>query len=61
MTKNMFYGTIGLDDVVPCGVYQGTQLWEVIEKDPKYVNHMISEYKLFELDNEAYEQLQKLL
>jgi hypothetical protein len=46
---------MGLDDRFRFGQYKGKPLWEVLEKDRRYVVWCIDEIPGFELDDEAWE------
>jgi hypothetical protein len=58
----MPYPPRSLNWKIPFGQYKGSELWLVIETDPHYVEWLITEAEMkIELDNEAYEALQKEL
>ena len=53
---------MGLDDKFRFGLYQGQELWSVLEYDPRYIDWCIENVGGFLLDNEAwdaYQQTQK--
>lgn len=58
------YPPIGLDDRMRFGKHgpkngePGTELWEVLEKDPSYVTWLIEEAGV-QLDDEAFSEYQK--
>lgn len=46
--------TLSLHSVINFGQFKGRTIREIIEQDPRYVNWLIEEKKMFLLDNEAY-------
>lgn len=46
--------TLSLSSILTFGQFKGYSLREVIQQDPRYVNWLIEEKKMFLLDDEAY-------
>lgn len=54
------YGVFGLDDSINFGIFNGSEVYEVIQKNPKWIRAAIED-ALIELDNEAYKFYQECL
>ena len=46
--------TLSLYSVINFGQFKGCTIREIIKQDPRYVNWLIEEKKMFLLDNESY-------
>lgn len=52
--------TYSLDDQLSFGRYKGSELYQVLTVDPKYIESLIENQEI-ELDNEAFEMFQNCL
>jgi len=53
------YPPTGLDDELPFGKHEGTELWAVLETDLSYVQWLVEEADMdFHLDDEAWGKYQ---
>jgi uncharacterized protein (DUF3820 family) len=48
-----------MDDRLSFGKHNGREVWDLIEREPDYLFWCIENIKGFELDNEAFEALNK--
>lgn len=51
---------LSMNDNLPLGKCKGLELWEVMHEDPSYVLWLVEEC-IIELDQEATEELEKLV